>query len=70
MMMPRYFRVIKHMKDLTLLQGDLASLQDWCSKWLPSLHPDKGKHMTIGKPANIKYNLVAQGITTGIESVQ
>ena len=63
------FRVIKHVEDATLLQGDLASLQDWCSKWLLSLHPDKCKHITIGKPANTDYNLVAHGITTGIESV-
>ncbi len=64
------FRVIKHMDDQTLLQGYLASLQDWCSKWLLSLHPDKCKHMTIGKPANTDYNLVAHRITTGIENVE
>ncbi len=58
------------MNDPTLLQGDLASLQDWCSKWLLSLHPDKCKYMAIGKPANTDYNLVAHGITTGIESVE
>ncbi len=57
------------MEDPTLLQGDLASLQDWCSKWLLSLYQEKCKHMTIGKPANTYYNLVAHGITTGIESV-
>ncbi len=26
--------------------------------------------MTIGKPANTDYNLVAHGITTGIENVE
>ncbi len=30
----KIFRVIKHMNDPTVLQGDLASLQDWFSKWL------------------------------------
>ncbi len=66
----KIFRVINHKEDPTLLQGDLASLQDWCSKWRLSLHPDKYKHMTTAKSANTDYNLVAHGTTTGIKSVE
>ncbi len=35
-----------------------------------TLHQDKYKNMTIGKPANTDYNLVAYGITTAIENVE
>ncbi len=48
----KIFRVIKETDDQATLQADLDTLSNWSEKWLLKFHPEKCKHMHIGKPAN------------------
>ena len=45
----KIFRAITNKNDQDILQQDLSILEQWSDKWLLKFHPDKCKHMEIGK---------------------
>ncbi len=45
----KIFRVITDESDERSLQDDLKKLEDWSTDWLLKFHPEKCKHMRIGK---------------------
>ena len=45
----KIFNIIKSRDDSTILQEDLTKLEEWSDTWLLRFHPDKCKHMHIGK---------------------
>ena len=45
----KIFRAITNKNDPDILQQDLSILEQWSDKWLLKFHPDKCKHMEIGK---------------------
>lgn len=45
----KIFKIIKSSDDSTILQEDLTKLEEWSDTWLLRFHPDKCKHMHIGK---------------------
>jgi hypothetical protein len=45
----KIFKIIKSSDDSTILQEDLTKLEEWSDIWLLKFHPDKCKHMHIGK---------------------
>ena len=45
----KIFRAITNTNDQDILQQDLSILEQWSDKWLLKFHPDKCKHMEIGK---------------------
>jgi hypothetical protein len=45
----KIFKIIKSSDDSTILQDDLTKLEEWSDTWLLRFHPDKCKHMHIGK---------------------
>jgi hypothetical protein len=56
----KIYNIIGKKEDTEQLQNDLNKLSDWSDTWLLRLHPEKCKHMHIGKPGpNIdqKYTL-------------
>ena len=46
----KIFNIISKQQDIEQLQSDLYKLSDWSDTWLLKFHPDKCKHMHIGKP--------------------
>jgi hypothetical protein len=46
----KIFNIISDVKDTYQLQADLNKLSNWSDTWLLKFHPDKCKHMHIGKP--------------------
>ena len=46
----KIFNIINKSEDKVQLQNDLNSLSKWSDTWLLRFHPDKCKHMHIGKP--------------------
>lgn len=56
----KIFNTISQKEDKTQLQSDLNKLSQWSDTWLLKFHPDKCKHMHIGKPGpepDSKYTL-------------
>ena len=47
----KIFNIIKSSDNSTILQEDLTKLEEWSDTctWLLRFHPDKCKHMHIGK---------------------
>ena len=45
----KIFKMIKSSDDSTRLQEGLTKLEEWSDTWLLRFHPDKCKHMQIGK---------------------
>ena len=45
----KIFRTVKNYADQLVLQNDLDSMNEWSERWLLRFHPDKCKHMHIGK---------------------
>ena len=45
----KIFRAITNKNYQDILQKDLSILEQWSDKWLLKFHPDKCKHMEIGK---------------------
>jgi hypothetical protein len=45
----KIFKMIKSSDDSTILQENLTKLEQWNDTWLLRFHPDKCKHMQIGK---------------------
>ena len=45
----KIFRAITNKNDQDILQQDLSILEQRNDKWLLKFHPDKCKHMEIGK---------------------
>ena len=45
----KIFNKIKENTDVIDLQKDLAKLTEWSNEWLLKFHPDKCKHMRIGR---------------------
>ncbi len=43
------FRKIKDSRDCDKLQEDLDGLRRWTEKWLINFHPEKSRHMRIGR---------------------
>ena len=48
----KIFKHIKDNQDEKNLQEDLDIVAKWCDTWLLKLHPDKCKHMRLGKQKN------------------
>ena len=46
----KIFSIISKPEDKQQLQNDLDVLSKWSDTWLLRFHPDKCKHMHIGKP--------------------
>lgn len=56
----KIFNIITDKQDNEQLQTDLNKLSDWSDTWLLKFHPDKCKHMHIGKPGpdpDLRYTL-------------
>ena len=45
----KIFNIITKKEDTNILQNDLDKLSDWSDTWLLRFHPEKCKHMHIGK---------------------
>ena len=45
----KVYNVIRGEEDQTKLQQDLNKLEEWSDRWLLRFHPDKCKHMHVGK---------------------
>ncbi|XP_069103920.1 uncharacterized protein [Argopecten irradians] len=45
----KIFKVIKNSEDEEILQKDLITMGTWSDTWLLRMHPEKCKHMHIGK---------------------
>ena len=45
----KIFRPIMNRDDQTILQQDITVLEKWGENWMLKLHPDKYRHMEIGK---------------------
>lgn len=45
----KVYKIIKDTSDKHKLQEDLERVNEWTQKWLLSLHPEKCKHIHIGK---------------------
>ena len=45
----KIFNKIKCEKDVEDLQKALDRMSDWSDRWMLKFHPDKRKHMKIGK---------------------
>jgi hypothetical protein len=52
----KIFRIIKGKDDKEILQDDLTKLEEWSDKWPLKFHPEKCKHMKIGKSKNEETN--------------
>ena len=46
----KIYNIISKKEDTEQLQNDLNKLSDWSDTWLLRFHPEKCKHMLIGKP--------------------
>ncbi len=55
----KVYNVIRGEEDQTKLQQDLNKLEEWSDRWLLRFHPDKCKHMHVGKQTETihKYSL-------------
>ena len=55
----KIFNNIKCEKDVEDLQKDLDRMSDWSDRWMLKFHPDKRKHMKIGKKSALsrKYKI-------------
>ena len=55
----KIFNKIKCEKDVEDLQKDLDKMSDWSDRWMLKFHPDKRKHMKIGKKSALsrKYKI-------------
>ena len=47
----KIFNIIVDDESINTLQNDLRKLEEWSNKWLLRFHPEKCKHMHIGKPS-------------------
>ena len=45
----KIFRAMTNKNYQDILQHDLSILEQWSDKWLLKFHPDRCKHMEIGK---------------------
>ena len=55
----KIFNKIKCEKDVEDLQKDLDRMSDWSDRWMLKFHPDKWKHMKVGKKSTLsrKYKI-------------
>ena len=63
----KIFKIIKSSDDSTILQEDLTKLEEWSDTWLLRFHPDKCKHMHIGKKNDNSYSLHRKSLEKVIE---
>ena len=62
------YKIIKSSDDSTILQEDLTKLEEWSDTWLLRFHPDKCKHMHIGKKnGDNSYSLHRKSLEKVIE---
>ncbi len=61
----KVFNKSKDISDASTLQQDLDRLTEWSKKWLLKFHPDKCKHMHLGKKNDTGklYNLEGHVLT-------
>ncbi len=62
----KIFNKIKNNSDVSDLQEDLGKLTQWSNDWLLKFHPDKCKHMRIGRKSGTApaYNLQGRNLET------
>ena len=55
----KIFNKIKCEKDVEDFQKGLDRMSDWSDRWMLKFHPDKRKHMKIGKKSALsrKYKI-------------
>jgi hypothetical protein len=53
----KIYNIISKKEDTEQLQNDLNKLSDWSDTWLLRFHPEKCKHMHIGKPGPNRPNI-------------
>ena len=59
----KIFQIISKDEDCTQLQDDLDTVSEWSDKWLLKFHPDKCKHVHIGKKRKeVTYKLVGKEV--------
>ncbi len=51
----KVFKIICDDGDCDKLQKDLDELQGWSERWMLELHPDKSKHMRVGRTRDIEH---------------
>ena len=52
----KIFNIITDNESVDTLQSDLKKLEEWSNKWLLKFHPEKCKHMHIGKSSDVVVN--------------
>ncbi len=62
----KIFNKVRSDSDVRTLQSDLDKLAEWSDVWLLKFHPDKCKHMRIGKKSGTvgTYSLHGQNLET------
>ena len=53
----KIFNNMRSINDKETLPGDLDKMSQWSDTWFLRFHPDKCKHMNIGRKKEIPYNL-------------
>ena len=57
----KIFNTIKSDDDVQILQKDLDNLEEWSNVWLLKFHPEKCKHMRIGRKSDSTATYTLQG---------
>ncbi len=62
----KIFNKVKDSSDVKDLQEDLEKLTEWSNEWLLKFHPDKCKHIRIGKRSKTtpEYSLQGRSLET------
>ena len=63
----KIFNIVKNKGDMNTLQRDLSELTEWSNTWLLKFHPDKCKHMHIGRfnpDPDFKFTLMDKDLET------